>query len=85
MLSFCPCSKNLPQDKVKCFRLTALAEEISRQLSIDYLMDILVALIQYFLIMLPFFPSEMAFYSLCHGMLKVCDLFLDFDFTRGCS
>ena len=37
-----------------------------------------LALIQYFLTMLPFLHFEMVMYILCHCMLQVCDLFFLF-------
>ena len=33
-----------------------------------------LALVQYFLPMLPFLPFQLVMYILCHCMLKVCDL-----------
>ena len=36
--AFCPCSKNLPEAKLKSFGLMVLAEEISRQSRTDYVM-----------------------------------------------
>lgn len=38
-----PCPKNLPETKVKTFRLMGLAEEISRQPNIEYVIWLLVA------------------------------------------
>ena len=35
MAGFCPCPKYLPEVKLKSFGLMALAEEVSRQISID--------------------------------------------------
>ena len=40
--SFCPCPKSLPEAKVKSFGLIPLAEEISKQPSIDSVMWLLV-------------------------------------------
>ena len=44
-----------------------------------------LALAQHFLAILPFLRFEMAMYILCHYMLEVCDLFLDFDFISDYS
>jgi hypothetical protein len=41
--AFCPCSKNMPEAKLKSFRLMALAEEISRQPKIESIPRLLVA------------------------------------------
>ena len=40
--AFCPCLKSLPEAKVKSFGLISLAEEISKQPSIDFVMGLLV-------------------------------------------
>ena len=40
--AFCPCPKSLPEAKVKSFGLILLAEEISKQPSIDSVMWLLV-------------------------------------------
>ena len=40
--AFCPCPKSLPEAKVKSFELIQLAEEISKQSSIEFVMWILV-------------------------------------------
>ena len=40
--AFCPCLKSLPEAKVKSFGLIPLAEEISKQPSIDFVMWILM-------------------------------------------
>ena len=40
-----------------------------------------IALVQYFLTMLPFLLCGMVMYILCHCMLEVCDLLFYFDFT----
>jgi hypothetical protein len=37
------CSKSLPEDKLKCFGLMTLAEKISKQPIIDYIVGLLVA------------------------------------------
>lgn len=42
-----------------------------------------LALIHYFLTMLPFLCFGMIMYILCHYMLEVCDLLLGFEFTGG--
>lgn len=41
MAAFCPCPKNLPEAKVKRFRITALAKEISKQSSINFVVWLL--------------------------------------------
>ena len=42
-----------------------------------------LALVQYFLTMLPSLHFGMVMYILCHYMLEVCDLLFDLDFHRG--
>lgn len=41
-----------------------------------------LALVQYFLTMLPSLSFGMVMYILCHCMFKVCDLLFDFDVCR---
>ena len=36
--AFCPCLKSLPENKVKRFRLIALAKEISKQPTLDFVL-----------------------------------------------
>lgn len=40
--AFCPCPKTLPETTLKSFELTAFAEDISKQSSIDYIAQLLV-------------------------------------------
>jgi len=42
MVAFCPCLKSLPEAKLKNFELIALAEEISKQASIDSVLWLVV-------------------------------------------
>jgi hypothetical protein len=44
-----------------------------------------LALVQYFLIMLPFLLSEIVTHVLCHCMLEVRDLLFDVDFAESYS
>jgi hypothetical protein len=36
--AFCPCLKSLPEAKVKRFRLIALTKEVSKKLSLDFIL-----------------------------------------------
>jgi hypothetical protein len=36
--AFCPCLKNLPEDKVKTFIVTALTKEVSKKPSADFVL-----------------------------------------------
>jgi hypothetical protein len=40
--AFCPCLKSLPEAKLKSFALVALAEKISEQRNIDFVVQLLV-------------------------------------------
>ena len=40
--AFCPCLKSLPEAKVKRFRLIALIKEVSKQLSIDFVLQFIL-------------------------------------------
>ena len=44
-----------------------------------------LALVQYFLSMIPFLHFRMVMYILCYCVLEVCDLLFHFDFTRDYS
>lgn len=49
------------------------------------LMTFGLALVRYFLILLPLLPFGMTICILCHFILEVCDPLIDFDFIGGCS
>lgn len=47
MTVFCPVQKNLPGAKLNSYGLTALEEEISKQPSVDYAVQLLVTSLMY--------------------------------------
>ena len=63
----------------------ALTSDMEMQ-SLEFALIVLgLALVQYFLTMLPSLCFRMVMYILCHYMLEVCDLLFDFDFTGNYS
>jgi hypothetical protein len=47
LIAFCPCSKRLPETKLKSFGLIPLAEEISKQPSIDSVVWLVISVHAY--------------------------------------